>query len=174
MMTRDSLVCRTLVGMARQRRGFDAERTRAVLDLACAGGAVKHEVRAALAPLALTELQFAVLIALLGLDPVPGSPAAIADHTGVTRPSITDALDQLEKRGLLARTRSREDRRAWFIVLTSAGRELAERATPLVLKALGTFSRALEKDTLRSVGNACAVLLSTDSSATNDARPASA
>lgn len=160
MMRHDQLVFRTMVALARQREGFDEERTRAVLDLVCAAEEVRILVRQALHPLGLTELQFAVLIALLGLDPAPGTPAALADQTGVTRSAMTDALDRLQERGHIARTRSREDRRTLFIALTPAGHAAVEQAVPVVLRTVGELALPLEGAAPRALSGLCERLYS--------------
>jgi DNA-binding MarR family transcriptional regulator len=48
----------------------------------------------------------------------------------VSRANVTKVIDGLEKRKLVVRSSSREDRRARFIKLTAAGRGLAERIIP--------------------------------------------
>ena len=48
----------------------------------------------------------------------------------VSRANITKVIDGLEKRGLIARTSSKEDRRARVIKLTEAGEDLADRVIP--------------------------------------------
>ena len=54
------------------------------------------------------------------------------------RSNITGLVDRLEKRGLVRRKDSPEDRRAYRVVLTAAGKRLMEQILPLY------FSRAEE------------------------------
>jgi DNA-binding MarR family transcriptional regulator len=60
--------------------------------------------------------------------------------------ALTRVLDQLEMRGLVARERSREDRRAVALRLTDAGLAVVESLVPRVVEALNFalrgFSRA--------------------------------
>ena len=48
----------------------------------------------------------------------------------MTRSSVTGLLDWLEKRSLLARSLSQEDRRSFDLALTDQGREVLARALP--------------------------------------------
>jgi DNA-binding MarR family transcriptional regulator len=51
------------------------------------------------------------------------------------RSNVTGLVDRLEQRGLVARRESSEDRRAWRVVLTSAGRKLLAEIYPLYYAA---------------------------------------
>ncbi|WP_323118032.1 MarR family winged helix-turn-helix transcriptional regulator [Burkholderia alba] len=53
--------------------------------------------------------------------------AELAREYGIDASAITRLLDRVEKRGLLSRVRSSEDRRVVRLELTDEGRELAER-----------------------------------------------
>jgi DNA-binding MarR family transcriptional regulator len=65
--------------------------------------------------------------------------------------SLTRLIDQMEKRGLVTRQRSRSDRRVVTLTLTTRGRALVEALAPRVMhfwnKLLSGFSHA-EVDTL--------------------------
>lgn len=52
----------------------------------------------------------------------PQPAGAIAQATGLTPAAVTALVDRLEKRGLLERTRSGEDRRRVMVAATEAGR----------------------------------------------------
>ena len=69
------------------------------------------------------------------------SPGEIARSMHLSQATITGILDRLEKRGLVERTRSREDRRRVFIALTDAGVDIAS-AAPSPLQE--TFARRLK------------------------------
>jgi DNA-binding MarR family transcriptional regulator len=71
--------------------------------------------------LSLTQLR------LLGIlrDRSP-SMAAIADHLGLDRSSVSGLIDRAERRGLVARRTSADDARVTIIDLTAGGLELAE------------------------------------------------
>jgi DNA-binding MarR family transcriptional regulator len=101
------------------------------------GGAVGYLLRRAqmavfedfarrFAALELTPAQFSTLLAI---RENPGRRQSdIAAALGVQRPNFVALLDNLERRGLAARVRSGEDRRANALELTPAGQALLERA----------------------------------------------
>ena len=69
---------------------------------------------------------FAVLEILLHKGPMPIS--AIGERVMLTSGSITTAVQRLEKRGLLQRSRNQLDARIVFIELTPAGSALIEQS----------------------------------------------
>ncbi|WP_111657944.1 MarR family winged helix-turn-helix transcriptional regulator [Isoalcanivorax indicus] len=56
------------------------------------------------------------------------SPGELIEATMVTSGTMTHRVDQLEKAGLVVRTRNPEDGRGWLIALSSAGLDLIEAA----------------------------------------------
>lgn len=80
--------------------------------------------------------------------------ADIARCGGVDTGAVTRMLDRLEAKGLIARVRSREDKRIVYLELTEAGQEIAAKI-PHVLadhlnERLRGFSQA-ELDSLKSL-----------------------
>jgi DNA-binding MarR family transcriptional regulator len=74
---------------------------------------------------ALTLSQYALL---QGLAERPGARVQqLASDAGVTPPTATRILDALERRGIVSRTRARDDRRAVTVTLTTTGRRLLDR-----------------------------------------------
>lgn len=70
--------------------------------------------------------------------------AELARHYGIDASAVTRLIDRLEKRKLLARVRSSEDRRAVRLELTAEGYAIAARMPDIfscvVEKALGGFT----------------------------------
>jgi DNA-binding MarR family transcriptional regulator len=64
--------------------------------------------------------------------------ADIAREYGIDASAVTRLIDRLEKRGLLSRLRSEEDRRVVRLALTSDGRAMAEKVPAI-------FTRVLDK-----------------------------
>lgn len=60
--------------------------------------------------------------------PYAMSPGELMGSTMVTSGTMTHRIDQLEKAGLVSRTRSPEDGRGWLISLSRQGMELIEKA----------------------------------------------
>jgi len=78
------------------------------------------------AALDLTPAQFSTLLAI---RENPGRRQSdIAAALGVQRPNFVALMDNLERRGLAARVRSGEDRRANALELTKGGAALLDRA----------------------------------------------
>lgn len=85
-------------------------------------------IRRALARHQLSDLQFAILVLLFEVGPEPIPMAILADHAGVSRTAVTDALDALEASGFATRARDRRDRRVIQVRITAAGREKTDQA----------------------------------------------
>jgi len=62
----------------------------------------------------------------------PPSPSGIAENLGVTRATMTDLLDGLERSGIVQRRSVGHDRRAQAIHLTDEGRRLFDTLTPVL------------------------------------------
>lgn len=143
----ESLACRTLVSVARQRKGLDAARCRVVFEHLDTALAVQTALHRTLAVHRLGDLQFAVLVALFALDPEPVTPAHLADYTAVSRATITDALVRLEALALISRTRDATDRRVSHLQLTHHGRATLDQALVRYLAAVGDVARFLDPST---------------------------
>ena len=78
----------------------------------------------------LTDQQWRVLRALWEQKHL--ASAEISQITLLPAPSLVGILDRLEKKGLIRRLRSIEDRRFVHIIPTQAGRDLQERMLPKV------------------------------------------
>jgi DNA-binding MarR family transcriptional regulator len=82
-------------------------------------------------------------------------PGAIARQLGVTKPSVTQSVDQLVDAGLVVRSRTDEDRRVVRLELTAEGRRTLGR----VLRRLDyRFAEALEGLPRSGVAGAAEVL----------------
>ena len=167
MIKHDTLAFRTLVTMARQRPEFDEPRCHALLEMVATTDKIRALVRNELQSIDLTEVQFAVLVVLLALDPEPVLPTTLAEHTCVTRAAITDAIDHLQALALAERRHSKTDRRNRLITLTKSGRETADKAAVLVLHALARMARRLEDPAPRAILILCDKLMSGAAPATS-------
>ncbi|MBX3737881.1 MAG: MarR family transcriptional regulator [Candidatus Didemnitutus sp.] len=158
MKRTESLAAHALLAIARQRSGFDAERCRLVLEHLDTSAAVHTAIHQALAPHRLSELQFAVLVVLFSLDPDPIGSADLAMHTAVSRSAITEALDHLEKRTFVTRTRDTHDRRMIYVRLAAAGRKAVEPATLGFLQAVQSITRLIDTKVRQDLFTGCALL----------------
>jgi DNA-binding MarR family transcriptional regulator len=75
----------------------------------------------------VTLRQFAVLAAI---DEEPGlSQSALVRATGIDRSTLADMMNRLAKRGLVVRTPSASDARAYSVKLTKTGADVLHNAT---------------------------------------------
>lgn len=72
----------------------------------------------------------------------PTAPGTLARRVSLSPATITGIIDRLEKRGLITRERSLEDKRKVEIALTAEGRDIAEQMPPPLHE---TFSRRLQE-----------------------------
>lgn len=101
------------------------------------------QVRTKEAGLDLTPVQFAAMDAIAttpGID-----QASIAAQIAYDRATIGGVIDRLEQKGWIKRTISNRDRRAREVTLTPIGRDILERAIPVV--------SALQADILPGLSN---------------------
>ena len=77
-------------------------------------------------------LSFARVRALRRLAAEPLTLRALADRLAADPPYVTLIVDDLQKRGLVARTPHPEDRRSKLVALTDAGRAAAARAAAIL------------------------------------------
>jgi MarR family 2-MHQ and catechol resistance regulon transcriptional repressor len=122
----------------------------AFITLLRASEAVAASVNQGLAARRLTSSQFGVLEALLHLGPLcQGDLAGKLLRSGA---SLTSVVEGLEKRGLVVRQRTEEDKRFVRVALTGRGRKLIEEIFPGHAKAVARRFAVLpekEQDELR-------------------------
>ncbi|BBG03673.1 MULTISPECIES: MarR family winged helix-turn-helix transcriptional regulator [Pseudonocardia] len=66
----------------------------------------------------------------------PARAGEVAERTGLSQGSVTALVDRLERRGLVARLRPRDNRRIVLVELTGAGRELTDGLLAAVLPSM--------------------------------------
>jgi DNA-binding MarR family transcriptional regulator len=137
MIDFESQSARTLLALAGCRSGIDTARCELAFSYLGAAARMRCGVRSALARHQLSDLQFAILVVLFEAEPEPIPMAILADHAGVSRSAVTDALDGLEISGLANRARDRRDRRIIQARITAAGCEKTDQAINDYLGAAG-------------------------------------
>jgi DNA-binding MarR family transcriptional regulator len=63
------------------------------------------------------------------------TPGKIADAVSLSQATVTGILERMEKRNLLTRKRSEDDKRRSLVRLTDLGRQTVENAPPLMQEA---------------------------------------
>ncbi len=69
--------------------------------------------------------------------------------------NITQIIDNLEKRSLVVRVRSEEDRRYFIINLTREGKDLIEKVFPTYVEQLTEKMSPLSDEDLQNLGQIC-------------------
>src|SRR3954465_4664068 len=106
-----------------------ASPARPTLVLVKLGNEILERAEDPLAALGLSPRQY-LLLAVLGTD-APPSQLELAGLCGLLPAQVVPVLDELERRGLVARQRSEEDRRRSVVRLTSAGEKTLAQADEL-------------------------------------------
>ncbi len=137
----------------KQRKPFTSLEVEAYLNLARTTDRLGRAVEALLGEHDLTQVQYNVLRILRGAQP-DGLPCGEVAARLVTHdPDVTRLLDRLERRGLVARSRSATDRRQVWTRITPAG--LALLSSMKDDETLGALHRrqfaALSRDELATL-----------------------
>ena len=104
----------------------------------------------------LTTGQFGVLEALLHLGPM--RPRDLGAKLLRSGSHVTMVLDNLERRGLVRRTRRKDDRRAMEVALTADGRRLITDLFPQHARRITRLFGALSSRDQRRLGALCKTL----------------
>lgn len=106
----------------------------------------------------------------------PARATALARHLGIQKSTLSEAIDSLEARGLVARRRREDDKRRVDVTLTRLGRTAVRRGSGLearrvarVLGRLGSSDRQRALAGLEALARACLAEMSGD-----ERRPAAA
>ena len=91
---------------------------------------MRRYLAARLEDLDITEIEAHLIARLAARGPC--SVAEVQQAFGLRRSTLTNALDRLERKGLLTRQLYPADRRTFLLELTAPGREAAGRVTGVV------------------------------------------
>lgn len=101
----------------------------------------------------LTMRQFAVLVTVSQEEGLRQTD--LVDLTGIDRSTLADIVQRLVDRGLLERSRMKQDGRAYAVRLTEAGKAALVAAEPAISRAeaklLGTLAEGSRRDFLESL-----------------------
>ena len=102
---------------------------------------------ATLAEFGLTSGRFHLLMLLLRQEPVHAlSPSELAKRTGVTRGTMTQFIDAIEKDGFVKRVEDPKDRRGMLVKLTEAGEAKLKEVLPTHIQRMAHYTRVLNAD----------------------------
>lgn len=123
-------------GASSAGRGTGASRLPRVLTcrtgflLSILGRVSRDATERALAPLEIKPYHYGVLVVLTDEGPAPQQ--VVGETLGIDKSSMVVVVDHLEGLGLVERHRNPENRRAYKLTLTEAGRRLLSEADSLV------------------------------------------
>ena len=152
LMLKDLPRYECLLKAAQAHPELDPSAAEVFLHLLRSGDEVFRVVDRHLARHHISEGQFGVLMALWSSAERPGgdgrralSPAELADHTGVTRATITGLVDTLERDGLVERSPNVDDRRMRAVSLTSRGSGLLREILPEHFRRMAWLMATLDE-----------------------------
>lgn len=118
--------------------------------------AIRADVNAALEPFQLRMVTFSALVIIVDN---PGlRQSQLAEILSMERPNVVLIVDELESRELITRKRTVDDRRAYALQVTLAGRQLHDRALAAVKQHEKRMMAGLtEKERLALVEALCLV-----------------
>jgi DNA-binding MarR family transcriptional regulator len=134
----------------KQRKPFRLREEEAFVNLLRTTDVLWQGVAETLKPYRLSPTQYNVLRILRGAEPTGLACREISERMITRDPDVTRLLDRLEDRGLVARTRSREDRRVITTHITDDG-----------LQILGTLEAPIADLHTRQLGHLGAAQLRT-------------
>lgn len=106
-------------------------------------------VNKVLAEFGLRRTTFSSLVVILSN---PGlNQGQLADALAIERPNVVHIVDQLERAGLVQRTKSDEDRRAYALQPTPKGRKLHSRASNALEQHEKRLTRGLSETDLENL-----------------------
>jgi DNA-binding MarR family transcriptional regulator len=116
----------------KQTKSFESLEEEVFLNLQRTADALMHGIEAVLKPVGLSPSQYNVLRILRGAVAEGLACREVAERMVTRDPDITRLLDRLEARGLVMRSRDRDDRRVITVRITPEGlRLLQELDTPV-------------------------------------------
>ncbi len=144
-----------LIGQwAQERPELDCASLSVVVRVLLLAKVFRQSAERALAPLELKLWEYDVLSALRRQGPPFQLPATgLARASMLTTGAMTNRIDRLENRGLVARAMEPTDRRGVNVRLTERGRRLTDAAIEARLTAANTQLEALSLEERRAVSS---------------------
>lgn len=134
---------------------FDSPVQEAALNLLVAASYLQEQNEKLLAEHDLSAAQYNVLRILRGVHP-DGHPRCEIGRRMIERaPDLTRMIDRLERRGLVERARSDQDRRHSITRITRRGLELIEHTRPATAALHRVLSRRLTPAELAELSRLC-------------------
>ena len=139
LLLRDLPKYETLLSYSKRYRHVDPSAVEAYLNLLRVASDVLDSTEQYFIQHGTSQGRYTVLCLLNRNPDVPLCPADIALRAGVTRATMTGLLQGLEGEGLIKRTSSDDDKRMFFVELTSKGRKYLDGILPDFFKRVGSL-----------------------------------
>lgn len=150
---RRATVGEPIMGTHYQGTAEEVQALNAFIKLKRAMSSVQSLLQGALMTHGLTETQFGILEALLHLGPM--CQRALGGKLLSSGGNITVVVDNLERRGLVRRERSREDRRLTLVNLTAEGESLIAEIFPAHVRQIQLAFAGLTGDEQSQLERLC-------------------
>ena len=141
---------------------FEGPVHEAVLNLLVASASLQERSERLFAKYDVSPAQYNVLRILKGAHPAGHARCEIARRMIERAPDLTRMIDRLQRRGLVERARSDQDRRHSITRITRGGLELVERMAPAVAALHRTVSRRLTRPEAAALSRLCEKLYAQD------------
>ena len=135
----------------KQTKPFASACQEAALSILHTANGLRRRYQEVMLPFDVSFQQYNVLRIMRGAGEEGIPSLEIAERMIERSPGMTRLLDRLEEKGLVIRTRSREDRRVVFCVLTAEGSDLLEKMEPYVREAEQRAMTSLDISHLREL-----------------------
>jgi DNA-binding MarR family transcriptional regulator len=134
-----------------QTKPFEHIEEEAFLNIHRTSDVLMQELLALLKPYGLSATQYNVLRILRGAGTSGLTCKDVGSRMVTPDPDITRLLDRLEKRSLLTRNRSREDRRFVSIQITASGLEMLRKLDDPIHHLQINLFQSLGQDRIRNL-----------------------
>jgi DNA-binding MarR family transcriptional regulator len=148
LMLKDLPRYECILDVARRFPDLDPSACEAYLNILRAADEVYRQSEGFFSAHSLSPGRFTVLMLLydkVAGEPVPLTPAELADKAGVTRATMTGLVDTLERDGLVRREHNSGDRRMMLVHLTEKARESIEGILPIHYKRIAALMSPLSE-----------------------------
>ena len=152
----------TALNQRLRQDGFDGPAHAATLNVLIAAGFLQDESARLFAGFGVTPAQYNVLRILKGAHPGGHPRCEIARRMIERSPDLTRMIDRLERRGLVERTRSGQDRRHSITRITGTGLELVGRMAPAAAALHEAVARRLTRPQIAALSRLCERLYAQD------------
>lgn len=143
----------------KQTKPFAGPDQEAMVSLLVAASSVRNELETICDRYGLFNSQYNILRILAGGPPEGYARREIIDRMIDRGPDVTRLVDQLEKKGLVTRRRSEQDRRMVMHRLTDEGRALLSEMNAALAPVHEAFGEALSEEELGELTRLCATVI---------------